>query len=256
MTKRGRVLRVPGETPGLLMVEGQQFRFAMGGLWKSEVPPAPGLVVEVIINDSSQVVAVAAVSDTHPGTQQEKVTSSKAKAAQVVAQTIARCGAINLFALSSLIVAWCFITNVSTQVPLVGRLDFTFWQLLGLLNTRSALQAVDLRNGIDSVGYYGWLAAVALSGPFLHSVWKDRRARIGGLAPLLFTIIIGVMVRSLMQNAFAGNFHTYADLGRGLQPDVGKVISLGAGAYLSIIASLYFGIVGVAQFFSEPNRHA
>ena len=35
MTKRGRVLRVPGDTPGLLMVEGQQFRFAADSLWKS-----------------------------------------------------------------------------------------------------------------------------------------------------------------------------------------------------------------------------
>ncbi len=252
MTKRGRVLRVPGEGPGLVIVEGQQFWFVMDSIWKSTVPPAAGLIVEVGLDGNSQLIAIEAVVGVRAD-QRNEVNSRKAKAVQIVSRLIGRCGIMNLVAVSALAVAWCCVTNVSLQAPLVGRLDFTFWQVLGLLNAGSSFQAVNLRNGIDGVGYYGWLAAVALSGPFLYSLWKDRRARIGGLAPLLFTIIIGLMARSWMQNALAGSFETYADLGRGMQPDVSKVVSLGAGAYLSIIASLYFGIVAVGQFFSERS---
>ena len=64
-------------------------------------------------------------------------------------------------------------------------MDFTFWQVLGLLNKRNAIQAIDLRGESYSVGYYGWLAVVALTGPFLNRVWKDKRALLGGLAPFI-----------------------------------------------------------------------
>ncbi len=158
---------------------------------------------------------------------------------------------MNLVAVTVLIVAWCVITNVSMQMPLVGRVDFTFWQVLGLLNKRNAIQAIDFRGESYSVGYYGWLAAVALAGPFLNRVWKDKRALLGGLAPFLFTLIIWILARSLMQNAFAGSFAvTYADLGRDVQSEAMKLISLRAGVYLSTLTSLYFGIVAAKQFLS------
>jgi hypothetical protein len=41
MAKRGRVLRDPSVGAGLLMVEGQQYPFALEGVWKSEAAPKP-----------------------------------------------------------------------------------------------------------------------------------------------------------------------------------------------------------------------
>ena len=46
MAKRGKILRDANAGPGLLMVEGQQYPFSLEGVWKSEVPPRPGLPVE------------------------------------------------------------------------------------------------------------------------------------------------------------------------------------------------------------------
>ena len=263
MTKRGRVLRVPGDAPGLLMVEGQQFRFAADDLWKSPVPPMPGLLVDVDLDGNSRLIGVSAVADSQSGPEQcgERNPKFTHKAVQSFAKLIARCGAMNLVVVLALIAAWCVLTNVSMQIPLVGRIDFTFWQVLGLLNKRNAIQAIDFRGESYSVGYYGWLAAVALAGPFLNRVWKDKRALLGGLAPFLFTLIIWILARSLMQNAFAGSFaDTCADIGRDVQSEVMKAVSLRVGAYLSILASLYFGIVAAKQFlsmhFAEVTRYS
>src|SRR5438309_624010 len=50
--------------------------------------------------------------------------------------------------------------------------------------------------GSPSSGLYGFLAIVALAGPFLHYFWKDNRAVLGGTLPLLFMLVIALMVRS------------------------------------------------------------
>ncbi len=52
MQKRGRILRDPISGPGLLMVDGQQYPFSLEGVWKSEVPPASGMVVDVNFDPS------------------------------------------------------------------------------------------------------------------------------------------------------------------------------------------------------------
>ena len=39
MKKRGKVLRDTTLGPGLLIVEGQQYRFTLQGVWKSAAPP-------------------------------------------------------------------------------------------------------------------------------------------------------------------------------------------------------------------------
>src|SRR3979411_3254973 len=75
MTKRGKVLRDPhtgpGFTgprltlPGLLMIEGRQYWFCLEGVWKSEIPPKPGLAVDVKLDTGGRILAIKAVSDSH-----------------------------------------------------------------------------------------------------------------------------------------------------------------------------------------------
>ena len=43
------------------MIEGQQFRFALDGVWRSEVPPKPGLDVEVELDHILQVTGITVV---------------------------------------------------------------------------------------------------------------------------------------------------------------------------------------------------
>ena len=55
MSKRGKVLRDPHAGPGLLMVEGQQYQFLLEGVWKSDVPPTPGLVVDLEFDSQGKI---------------------------------------------------------------------------------------------------------------------------------------------------------------------------------------------------------
>ena len=60
--KRGKILRVPGAGPGLLIVEGQQFPFSLTDLWKSDLPPQVGMVVEAEFNRQGQLIAIRAIA--------------------------------------------------------------------------------------------------------------------------------------------------------------------------------------------------
>ena len=63
MRTRGKVLRIPTVDPGLIMIQGRQFKFSGNTVWKSEVEPTPGLVVNVELDRDLQVVAVTPVPE-------------------------------------------------------------------------------------------------------------------------------------------------------------------------------------------------
>ena len=63
MRTRGKVLRVPSAGPGLIMIQGQQFKFSEKSVRDSEVSPQPGAVVNVELDRDLQVVAVTPVPD-------------------------------------------------------------------------------------------------------------------------------------------------------------------------------------------------
>lgn len=63
MKKRGKVLRDPRIGPGLLIVEGQQFLFSMPGAWRSELPPGPGMSVEMEFGSAGEILAIRPVSE-------------------------------------------------------------------------------------------------------------------------------------------------------------------------------------------------
>src|SRR6266436_5158238 len=101
MTKRGKVLREPTSGPGLLMMEGQQYRFSRE-VWRSEAPPKAGLVVDVELDTQGGVQAVTVVPDS-------QLTKEQAEASMVLARrkdrnmpssliTVTRIGLIRLAA--------------------------------------------------------------------------------------------------------------------------------------------------------------
>ena len=101
-----------------------------------------------------------------------------------------------------------------------------------------------------SAGFYGFLALVSIVGPFVHHFWKDRRAMLGGLLPLLFMAGVALAIRSSINNALgpagtSANMREYAEQAR---EEAMKMISIGFGAYLSLLASIYFAGVAAKQF--------
>src|SRR5215469_7914471 len=66
MRVRGKVLREPGAAPGLLMIDGQQFRFWLDGVWHSDLRPKPGLAVNVELNRELQVIGITVIPEAQP----------------------------------------------------------------------------------------------------------------------------------------------------------------------------------------------
>jgi hypothetical protein len=81
MKKRGKILREPGIGPGLLMIEGRQYPFWPGDIWKSEVPPKMGLDVVVELDDSELIFSITAETDPRLIEEQAHRSRDMAKAA-------------------------------------------------------------------------------------------------------------------------------------------------------------------------------
>jgi hypothetical protein len=250
MPKRGKILRDPHAGPGLLIVEGRQHQFFLEGVWKSDVPAKPGLAVDVEFDGQGTLNAITAVPESQLAKEQAEIAlaAAKQRGAALASSMVARFGMPQLVAAGVLIFSWSFLTTVSAQLPFLGALEFTFWQVLGYLNSGNLPQALE-SHGSPSTGIYGFLAVAAIAGPFFHHFWKDKRASLGGLLPLIFMLAVGILVRSSLHNAFGGAVNSpYANVQKQAQEEFLKAISLGFGAYLSLVVSSYFTVIAAKQF--------
>jgi hypothetical protein len=253
MAKRGKVLRDANAGPGLLIVEGQQYQFGLEGVWKSEVPPKPGLVVDVEFDANGQVSGVTAVPESQLAKEQADAAlkAAKEKGGQIFGEIVAKVGMPNLVAGLVLFISWFWLNAVVVQVPFGGKVEATFWQVLSVLNARNILEVLG-SNLRGSAGTYGFFAIVCLAGPFVQYFWKDKRAILGGLLPLVFMVIIGIMVRNSINNAMGSvpSGGMFGDMQRQAQEEMSKAISYGMGLYLSVLASLYFAAVALKKFLA------
>jgi hypothetical protein len=108
MKKRGKVLRDPRTgpglsgpdrtLPGLLMIEGRQHWFNLEGVWKSEIPPKPGLAVDVKLDQAGRILAITAVSDSQLAEEQAErsVDATKLAGVKILRKIAAKCGMPNL----------------------------------------------------------------------------------------------------------------------------------------------------------------
>lgn len=258
MKKRGKILRDPHSGPGLLIAEGQQYQFSLEGIWKSEAPPKPGLAVDVEFDAASQIMAITAVPESQLAKEQAEAALAVAreKGGAFASSMVAKFGLPKLVAAGLLIVGWFFLTAVSAQLGFLGKLEFTFWQVLGVLNSSNILAALDSR-AHPSAGLYGFFAVIAVVAPFIHHFWKDKRAVLGGLLPLLFMAFVGFMVRSSLQSAMGGNADgPMGEMAKQARDEAMKAISLGFGTYLSILASLYFAGTAAKQYLAAKGSEA
>lgn len=259
MAKRGKVLRDPYAGPGLMIVEGRQHPFFLEGFWQSEVPPKPGLAVDVEFDPHSMVTRITAVPEAQLAEEQAEMAllASRKRGSALASTIVAKFGLPQLVAAGLLIFSWWFLPAASVEVPFFGKLEFTFWQFLGYLNSGNLSHALE-RQGNPSSGFYGFLALIAVVAPFVHHYWKDGRALLGGLSPLLFTLVIGILLVSDVQGTLAGpSDGPYKDLQRQAQEQLMQTISIGVGTYVSMLLSLYFAALGVRNFLTakaiEPS---
>ena len=268
MTQRGRVLRDTSAGPGLLAVDGKQYSFTLEGSWRSDVPPKVGMVVMVDLASDGTVRAVSAVPESQVAKEQAELAlvAARERGSAMASSLVARFGLPSLVALAALIAGWFFLAAVSIRTPLGGT-TFTFWQVLGFLHSAgNGLDALaqNFSGGGGSTGIYGLVAIVALVAPFVHHFWKDRRAVLGGVLPLLFMLLVLLMIRHNLNSGFesaSGNAAgPFGDFARQAREEAMKAVSIGLGVYVSLLAALYFAGSAVRRFLvsraSEPDAAA
>lgn len=255
MTKRGKILRDAQTGPGLLIVEGQQYPFTLDGVWRSDAPPRPGSTVDIEFDPTGRIVGLTAVPDAQLAKEHadKAMAAAREKGGVIFGVIVAKVGGPALVALLVLLVAWLFLAAVSVQAG-GQKIGFTFWQVLGLLNASNPAEAMD-PNAHLSAGFYGLLALLSLVGPFVHHFWKDKRAFLCGLLPLLFMVVVAIVARHTIHNAFtvpAGmDFGGLAqEMQKEVQSEMMSAISLGIGSYLAILAALYFAAVGIRRYLA------
>lgn len=232
MTKRGKVLRDPHAGPGLVMAEGRQYLFVLEGIWKSDAPPRPGMLVDLDLDEGGQARAIYVVSEWQLAQEQAQAGGGQASRKRPPAFSFASpFGIALLLGTAILAVAWWFLPAFTVQSRLFGRLEFTFWQGLAFLDSQPAFEGLGQR-GSSGAGIYASAAMMALAGPFLFFFWKDRLAILAGLLPLLFTATAGAAVYSAMVRT----------TGTGLLP------TPGLGIYLAALAGVYLALLAVRQF--------
>ena len=256
MKKRGKVLRDPHIGPGLLTVGGRQITFVLEGVWKSETPPKPGLAVDIDVNARDEIVAITVVPDSQLAREQAEaaIAAAQKQGAVMVSRMIARFGLPMLIAAGALLVGWFLLSAATVQTSL-GRVDFTFWQLLALLNSSGTFEGMFEGARASSAGLYGLLALLAWAGPFLSYFWKDKRAALGGLLPLMFMVLVALMVRGSIHNSLSMQAGGALDaMVQQMGEEAMRAVSPGFGAYVSGLASLYFAGVGIRGFFTARGR--
>lgn len=262
MTRRGRILRDTAAGAGLVVVDGTQLPFTLESMWTSETPPVSGMVVDVEV-DGGSVVTIAAVPEGQLAREQAEraLTGAKERGAALANVAVARFGVPALVAAAALIVGWLFLTAGSLTTPL-GRIDLTFWDVLGAVNSGAEGMVRRMTGSRASTGIYGFLAVLAIAGPFLTAAWKDRRAHLAGLLPMLLMLVVAWKVWHLggsVDTSAASQFGAAgADFAGSIadrvRDEVRRSISIGAGAYVSGAAAVYFAMVSVRRYLAASAR--
>ena len=113
MVRRGRILRDTNSGPGVLSVDGRQYTFALEDMWRSEVPPRLGMMVNVNFDGEGAPSSVFAVPESEIMREQAQRARSRQTEGRYIAVLAPRRS--TLIALSLLGAAWFLLVCVSIR---------------------------------------------------------------------------------------------------------------------------------------------
>jgi hypothetical protein len=247
---RGTIIKVPDATAGLLMIGGQQLAFTLEGRWKSAVAPAANMTVEVDLDDAGAVAALNVVDaqqlakerlEQLGGLAQQHGKEAAAIARQGIGALSARMGTAPLVAGVAIWVAWFFLPAIGIDFFLVSR-SFTFWEVLGL-------DGANLANGVTSDhGLFALLGILAIAAPFARPFLSHTRARWLNAGPLAYLLVSILWLVWRINSAFDGPASAFGqEVAREMASAIWDTLSLSAGAYVLLAASLFLAFTAVRR---------
>ena len=154
-----------------------------------------------------------------------------------------------------LVLGWFILKVGSFEGGLLGNISFTFWQVLGFINSGAESIGRRATGGGTGTGLLGLVAVVALAGPFVHHFWKDRRAHLGALLPLLLMLFALWRVYGGMGDAMGNQASMFGEEGQQMAEEMRRemrnAVSLGVGFYVAMVASIYFAVTGGKRFLAS-----
>ena len=265
MKHRGKILRDTNTGPGLLSSDGVQHPFTLESHWKSDIPPKVGMVVDVTFDPTGGLGMLMPVADSQLAREQAElaVQAARARSGELAAGMTARFGVPTMLAMAALVAGWFVLNTIAIQMSAQFGMGLTFWKILGMINSPAGLlMGLDGGSGGGSSGIYGVMCIVALVAPLAPQFWKDKRAHLGGLLPLAFMLVIALMIYlgindGLKQAQGVAGFmggnnasRMAEDVSSMMLREAMRAISIGAGGYLSLLASLYLAGRGAMKFLA------
>jgi hypothetical protein len=273
-SKRGRIQRDTSVGEGIVYFDGVPKSFVLERHWRSEEPPRIGMVVDVEIDPSGEIIAIRAVSSKTIASEQA---SQALGSAQTVAKDIAsdlrargvpaaaalaqKIGYAPIGAFSAVLIGWFLLPAISVKLGPLGSVSATLFQSLPFARG-DGMQALMAMSGQGSGGVYSLLMFVALIAVFLPIVWKDARAYLGLAAPLVFMLVMLLVVYLSFRSTFdvpkeavgfardLGMQKMMRDAAAANIKEMRNAISIGSGVYLAVIGALFLAYHGARSFFS------
>ena len=194
---RANILRTPGDRPGLLFVNGQQWPFTLENVWKSPVAPSVNMAVNVDFDGQGNIIGITAADAQTAGLEtinqigdaaQQQGKQAAEIARQGVGTLASRMGKVALGAAVLLWIAWFFMPVLSVKQLAVAR-PITIWDLLALdlSNEMLPLQLVPGSHGLLSI-----IGLLAIAAPFAAAFIRRPRAKFLYAMPLAFVVLMVV----------------------------------------------------------------
>jgi hypothetical protein len=251
---RASIIKVPDSSPGILFIGGEQKSFIVERIWRLPIAPAANMVVDVDLDSTGNVTAVTAVDaqalakerlNQFSGVAQEqgKQVADMAKAS--VGALAARMGKVPLIATVSACVAWFLLPAGGLNLGFLGSKSLTFWELL----------AIDLSNPMNmatrggSHDLWAMLGIAALVAPFTVPFLKHPQAKYLNAMLLAFLVLTPIKTWWDFSQALGPFANTGGGVPDGALKEISSIISVGAGTYVLIIASI---VLAVQAFKRRP----
>jgi hypothetical protein len=204
---RGTIIKVPDATPGILLLNGKQYSFALEGVWHSAAAPAPNQVVNVEVGGTGVVTSITIVDQQQiarekfaelSGVAQERGKVVAGQIQEGVGALAARMGAVALGAAVVIWVAWYLIPAAGIGGGNEQVASWTYHTLLGtnLGDPSSMTEAGNSRGFLRLIGFLAIVAPFLV--PFIRTPWS----RYLNAAPLAIVALGWIVIHRSMASSF------------------------------------------------------